>query len=452
MAHLSFECCEAVPVGIFVVDAGMGITFFNSTAERITGYSRSEALSCKCFEIFRAARCFEECPLRAALEKKNTVPFRTGNTILTKDNREIPIEISASVLSDENGNVTCAIECFQEPLPLADTNTTKKEAPKNRESFEAVIGTDSKMRDIIDILTVASKTDAHILLTGETGTGKDILARSIHRASNRREDRFIKVNCAAMPGELLESEFFGYKKGAFTDAKTDKPGRFQLAEGGTIFLDEIGELPLALQAKLLQVVDEKTFYPLGASKPHIVNVRVISSTNRNLAEMVEEGLFREDLFYRLNVINIELPPIRNRRSDIPILIDHFLSEFRPHDCGKSFAEALSDRAKEILLHYSYPGNIRELKHILEHACIMSQGKPITAAMLPPHLAVGTLSKQSGIDGPAAVEDLTVPDAEERDHILDTLRCHKWNRQKAATALSIDRTTLWRKMKRLKLLE
>ncbi len=448
MEHLSFECCEAVPVGIFVVDAGMGITFFNSTAERITGYSKSEALSCKCFEIFRAARCFEECPLRAALEKKDTVPFRTGNTILTKDNREIPIEISASVLSDENGNITCAIECFQEPLPDAARDRAKKGAPRNRASFDDIIGTDPTIRHIVDILTVASKTDAHILLTGETGTGKDILARSIHRASNRREGRFVKVNCAAMPGELLESEFFGYKKGAFTDAKTDKPGRFQLAEGGTIFLDEIGDLPLALQAKLLQVVDEKTFYPLGASKPQSVDVRVISSTNRNLAEMVEEGLFREDLFYRLNVIGIELPPLRDRPSDIPALTDHFLSNFRPHDCGASFEEALSAEAKDLLFHYSYPGNIRELKHILEHACIMSQGKPITAAMLPPRLTAGAPSKQSGIDGPGATTDFMGADAEERELILDTLRRQKWNRQKAATALSIDRTTLWRKMKRL----
>lgn len=442
---------DSLPVGVFAVDADMNITLFNSPAEQITGFTRREALSSKCFEIFRAQRCFQQCHLRAALEKKDASSvLRSQNIILTKDSIEIPINIVASVLTDEAGAVTGAIECFLQLAPDAVLQAKKKKKNRDTISFQSIVGNDPKICTIIDVLAIAAKTDAHILITGETGTGKDVFARCIHLASPRKEGRFIKVNCAAMPGELLESEFFGYRKGAFTDAKDDKPGRFQMAEGGTIFLDEIAELPLNLQAKLLQVLDEKTFYPLGASKPVVVDVRIISSTNQNLEKMVKEGSFREDLYYRLNVIGVELPPLRERSSDIPLLIDHFLKELSLHYGSASSGKALTAEAKDLLLHYSYPGNVRELKHILEHASIMSQGKAIMPSMLPECIFRPPVEYPCN-DDRTHKADITIVETEERSFILGMLRHNNWNRRKTAEELSIDRTTLWRKMKRLGLL-
>lgn len=428
---------DSLPIGIFVIDTDMNIVSFNACAERITGFSKAEAMACKCFEIFRAKQCFGACPLRAALEKKGA-NLRARNTILTRDNVEIPVEITASVMTDSEGQVTGALECFQEAFPenLADSGEDNDLPSEN--PFEYIIGNDPRIRKVVDICQVASKTDAQILITGETGTGKDVFARCIHQASLRREGRLIKVNCAAMPEDLLESELFGYKKGAFTDAKADKPGRFQLAEGGTIFLDEIGELGLGLQSKLLQVLDESTFYPLGASKPVIVDVRVVSSTNRDLERMVADGLFREDLYYRLKVINVVLPPLRDRSSDLHLFIDHFLNE-KGHEHG------LTARARELLLYHSYPGNIRELKHVVEHACIMSQEKPITPEMLPESVH-GSLEVETRNEQATLQDDFQGIDSEERAQILKALRDNGWSRQKTAEALSINRTTLWRKMK------
>ena len=443
---------DSMPVGVFTVDIDMNITDFNPVAEKITGFSQEEALQCKCYEIFRSPRCFRQCRLRAALEKgEGTGILRTQNRILRKDNIEIPIDITASVLADETGGVTGAIECFQEPFSDLIPEAQRRVERSDAVPFQNIIGNDQKILAIIEILAVAAKTDVHILITGETGTGKDVFARCVHKASPRNEGRFIKVNCAAIPGELLESEFFGYEKGAFTDAKTDKPGRFQMAEGGTIFLDEIAELPLNLQAKLLQVLDEKTFYPLGASKPVSVDVRVLSSTNRDLGQMVAEGTFRQDLYYRLNVIAVEIPPLRDRLSDIPLLIDHFLKEFFPHEGKVSSDGVITAEAQDLLLRYTYPGNVRELKHIIEHALVMSQGKPITPAMLP-EVLVRVSPPQAGTDSRIRKPGMSPSDDEERAHILDALREHSWNRRKTADALSIDRTTLWRKMKRLGLLD
>ncbi len=432
-----YQSFDTLPIGIFIIDKDMNIVSFNACAVSITGFSKSEAIGCKCFEIFRAKQCFGACPLRAALEMRE-VTLRARNTILTKGNIEIPVEITASVMTDSEGRVTGAVECFQHFCPESHAESKEDFDVPKENPFQNIIGKDPQIRKVIEIMKIASKTDAHILITGETGTGKDVFARCIHKASRRNEGRFIKVNCAAMPEDLLESEFFGYKQGAFTDAKADKPGRFQMAEGGTIFLDEIGELSLSLQSKLLQVLDERTFYPLGASKPVVVDVRVISSTNRNLERMVADGLFREDLFYRLKVINVELPPLRKRLSDLHLFINYFLKEME-HVPG------LTNGAEELLFCYRYPGNIRELKHVVEHACIMSQGGPITPEMLPESihhsLRVESCEAQSTIQG-----GFQGIDNEERTQILKALRENGWSRQKTADALAINRTTLWRKMK------
>jgi PAS domain S-box-containing protein len=433
---------DSVPMGIFAVDTAWRITFFNREAEKITGFTETGALGCRCYEIFRTDLCHTGCYLRQALETgKNIVKAR--NRILTKSNREVPVSITAAVLLDKTGNVLGGVESF-----LDDTARVALEK-RIEESYVLgdIVGKDEKMARLFDILPVLAESGASILILGETGTGKDIFARTIHNMSPHKAGPFIKVNCAALPDNLLESELFGYKKGAFTDAKQDKPGRFQLAEGGTIFLDEIGDLSQNLQAKLLQVLDEKEFYPLGSRHAVKVDVRVVASTNKNLPKMVRDGTFREDLYFRLKVIEVELPPLRERSSDIPLLIDHFVAELGA-SLGKEICGVSLD-AMKILLNYHYPGNVRELKHIVEHAVILCQGDNIPKGALPGSLFVpetnSVLSSMFSPDSPSAWTDPLL--AKERAAILEALTTCGWNRKLTAKALRINRTTLWRKMKK-----
>ncbi|MDY6953509.1 MAG: sigma 54-interacting transcriptional regulator, partial [Thermodesulfobacteriota bacterium] len=298
-----------------------------------------------------------------------------------------------------------------------------------------------------DMLPVVAESDASILLVGETGTGKDMFARAIHNMSHRKDGAFVKVNCAAVPDNLLESELFGYRQGAFTDAKRDKPGRFQQAEGGTIFLDEIGDLSQNLQAKLLQVLDEKEFYPLGSRQPTKVDVRVVASTNRNLPEMVKEGTFRADLYYRLRVIELEIPPLRERASDIPLLIDHFTAEMAS-SLGKEISGVKTD-AMKVLLNYAYPGNVRQLRNMIEHAVILSQQGEICKDDLPEYVFNSCAKK---IPPSAVLPDFhgapaQLLQAKEREALFEALATHGWNIQQTSKSLKINRTTLWRKMKK-----
>jgi transcriptional regulator with PAS, ATPase and Fis domain len=284
---------------------------------------------------------------------------------------------------------------------------------------------------------VVAGTDATILIEGATGTGKDLLAKVIHSESLRSDGPFVKVNCAAIPENLLESELFGYVKGAFTDAQKDKTGRFQEAEGGTIFLDEIGDLPLPLQAKLLRVIEDKEFYRLGSQHTSKVNVRIISATNRDLRQLVAGGLFRKDLFYRLNVFWIKVPELTERRVDLPILINHILRRL----CAAKGIPVpdISQRAMEVLLNYPYPGNIRELENILEHAVILCRDDTIQPNSLPDYLYQDLEE--------SAVQPDSHADPDERARLTAALNRHKWHKAKTARSLGIDRTTLWRKMKK-----
>jgi transcriptional regulator with PAS, ATPase and Fis domain len=294
------------------------------------------------------------------------------------------------------------------------------------------------------MVNVIAKSNATILIEGDTGTGKDLLAKVIHTTSRRSLKPFIKINCAAIPENLIESEIFGYAKGAFTGADRDKPGRFDEATGGTIFLDEIGDLPLALQAKLLRVLEDREFYPLGSRKTRKVDVRIISATNRGLGKMVADGLFRADLFYRLNVMRIELPPLRERRADLPLLIRHTLRQLcaaRNYPLPK-----ISGPAMNILLNLDYPGNVRELENILEHALIISRGDLIGTEHLPAYTAAQTAAARQPA-APAAADPPNPRDDADRRNIVKALQKHNGNRTRTAGALRIDRTTLWRKMKK-----
>ncbi len=299
------------------------------------------------------------------------------------------------------------------------------------------------MQQIFEILPIVADSEANVLVEGPTGTGKDLVAKIIHNASRRKDKPFVKVNCAALPDNLLESEMFGYVKGAFTGADRDKPGRFQEADGGSIFLDEIGDLPLSLQAKLLRVLEDKEFYPLGGRELCRVDVRIIAATNQILEDLVREKRFREDLFYRLNVMQLELPPLKERRGDIPLLISNFLKQY--NITKGSAVSRIAEDAMDILLNYDYPGNIRELENIIEHACVLCQGELIEWRHLP--MYIQGIKGHMGVDRVARAEVTTMRDQRERELIVEELEKHSWHRQRAAQALGMDRTTLWRKMKK-----
>ncbi|HNT69007.1 MAG TPA: sigma 54-interacting transcriptional regulator [Syntrophorhabdaceae bacterium] len=422
---LYVKLLDSIAVGIFTVNHNWEITFFNSEAEKITGYTKEEAIGCKCYEIFRTGLCHEGCHLKRAIRSKTKI-VKVRNIILTKSNKETPVDITVSILRDDKGKIIGGIESF---LDDSVRVSLEKEIYKSY-MFDDIVGKDEKILNLFEIFSCLARTDTQILIVGETGTGKGIFARAIHNMSSRNDKPFVKVNCAALPANLIESELFGYKKGAFTDARNDKPGRFQSAEGGTILLDEIGDLPIELQAKLLQVLDEKMFYPLGSAKPVRVDVRIIATTNKDLQQMMKSGSFREDLYYRLNVEEIKIPPLRERAIDVPLLADHFLRQYS--NKLEKHVQRVSPRAMKILLNHPYPGNVRELKHIIEHAVIVCNGDEINIDDLP-------LSIRKKVSH--------APAHNEEGELLTVLRNNGWNRGKAAKVLKINRTTLWRKMKK-----
>ncbi|UCE51783.1 MAG: sigma 54-interacting transcriptional regulator [Desulfobacterales bacterium] len=429
---------DNLAVGIFTVDRGGRITFFNTEAEKISDFNRREILGQPCKAIFEGERAQEVCLLQDTIVDGISRNSRQGK-MMTRDGVTIPIRANYMALRNEKGTVVGGLTTFHD-LTLVHQ---LKQAMKDRYTFHDMIGKSPTMQHIFEMVNVVASTDATILIEGATGTGKDLLAKVIHSASRRSDKPFVKVNCAAIPDNLLESEMFGYVKGAFTGAEKDKTGRFQEADGGSIFLDEIGDLPLALQAKLLRVLEDREFYRLGSRRTIKVNVRIISASNRNLENLVKKRLFREDLYYRLNVFRIELPELKDRHVDLPILIGHILRRLSVTR-GVRLPE-VSERVMEILLNYNYPGNVRELENILEHALIICQEDTIQARHLPEYLqAYHAAHKSPPLRSPKQID---VSDLAERNTIISMLQQHNWHRSKTAKALDMDRTTLWRKIKK-----
>ena len=428
---------DNLDIGIFTVNRGGLITFFNQAAERISGYSRRDVLGKSCVAIFESDTADDVCKLKESMVDGNARTSRRGE-IITAEGERIPIEATYLALRNEKGTIVGGLATFKDLTLVHQLDR----AISNRYTFHDMIGRDPAMSRIFDMVRVVAPTDTTVLIEGATGTGKDLLAGVIHSTSRRAECDMVKVNCAALPDNLLESEMFGYVRGAFTGAGRDKPGRFQDADGGTIFLDEIGDLPLGLQAKLLRVIEDREFYPLGSRRTTRVDVRVISASNRPLEELVSRGLFREDLFYRLNVVRIALPPLRQRRGDLPLLIRHITRRLSSA-MGKSMP-ALSEKTLKILLNYDYPGNVRELENILEHALIICPDDVIEARHLPDYLG-----RRAAAGAPAPAPAAVRPALQlQREQLAAALRRHGGNRSATARSLGIDRTTLWRRMKKL----
>jgi PAS domain S-box-containing protein len=425
-------------VGIFTVNRGGHITFFNSEAEKISGYDRREVLGKPCAQFFGDQAADDMCLFREPMEKDWMNKSRQGE-IVTQTGESVPIRANYIPLKNEKETVIGGLATFHDLTLVRQLD----QAIRDRYTFHDMIGKSPEMQKVFEKVTIVAAADATILIEGPTGTGKDLLAKVIHHSSARASSPFVKVNCAAIPRDLLESEMFGYAKGAFTGADRDKPGRFSEADGGTIFLDEIGDLPLPLQAKLLRVLEDREFYPLGSRHTQKVDVRIISATNRGLGELVENSLFREDLFYRLNVFRFDLPSLKNRRVDIALLINHILRRL----CTARDIQLvnISRPTMEILLNFDYPGNIRELENILEHALIISQESEILPQHLPDYIQ--RPMQASKLDDKRQTDFADGLHRRERQKIEQALTRNSGNRTRTAQELGMDRTTLWRKMKR-----
>ncbi len=426
---------NSIADGVFTTDNDGKITFMNKAAEEITGFSSKEAVGHYCFDVFRADICQSRCALKETLKTKKEI-INLSATILKKGGQQVPISISTAVLKDGKGRIIGGVETFRD---LSAIEELKKELSQ-KYTLGDILSKNHLIHDIFNILPNIAESDSTILIQGASGTGKELFAKAIHNLSRRKDKTFVKVNSGALPDTLLESELFGYVKGAFTDAKRDKPGRFALANEGTIFLDEVGDMSPSLQVKLLRVLQEKEYEPLGATSPRKTDVRIIAATNKDLSTLVNEGKFRDDLFYRLNVVKIELPPLSQRREDIPLLIDHFIQKFNAK-MGKQIL-GLADQALRLLLKHDYPGNVRELENIIEHAFVLCTGNRIDVDCLPKQVTMG--QEEGGRFSPREEHPFEKAEA---GIVKQTLEKHRGNRIKAAQDLGISRATLWRKMKK-----
>jgi len=424
---------DSIADGVFTVDQDWLITSFNRAAEKITGVPREEAIGQRCKDVLKADICEKDCCLRKTMKTGEQI-INKKVAIINAEGHKLPVSISTALLRDQEGKLLGAVETFRDISVEEDL----RKAVLQKYNFADILSKNHKMLQLFDILPDIAAGGSTVLIEGESGTGKELIARAIHNLSPRRKASFVAVNCSALPDTLLESELFGYKAGAFTDAKKDKPGRFKLAENGTLLLDEIGEIAPAMQVKLLRVLQEKTYEPLGATQSVEHNVRVIAATNKNLEDLVRQGRFREDLFYRINVFKISLPPLRERMEDVPLLIDHFISRFDL--LQKKEIEGVSQEAMSVLMAHTYPGNIRELANIIERAFIFCKEGLIEKKHLPESLFARPLRKTRN-DVPS------FRDAE-ADWLINALQKNNWNCPETARQLGIHKSTLYRKIKSL----
>ena len=425
---------DSINEGVFTVDLDWRIAAFNKAAQRITGVSAAQAIGNRCCDVFRASICETSCALRRTMASGKPIVNATAH-IVNQHGQRVPIRISTALLRDAQGKIIGGVETFQD---LTQVEELQKEL-QARYTFEDIVGRSPAMMRLFDILPQIAASSSTVLIEGPSGTGKELFARAIHNLSPRRKKPFVAVNCAALPDTLLESELFGHKAGAFTDAKRDKPGRFALAEGGTIFLDEIGDISPAMQVRLLRVLQERVIEPLGGVKSVPVDVRVIAATNKSLARLIRSGQFREDLYYRIRVVYLSLPHLAQRREDIPLLVDHLVAKFNRLQ-SKDVA-GVSDQVLARLMEHDYPGNVRELENIIEQAFVLCQSGMIELNHLPPELRPA---------GSHAIQDSQPMSLEgvEKLFIREALQRRGGNRRLAAQDLGIDVSTLYRKIRTL----
>ena len=428
---------ERISDGVFTVDADWRITSFNRAAESITGIRRRDAIGKACSDVFRASMCEADCALRHTVKTSKPIINKSA-FIVNAVGRRIPISVSTAMLRDERGRIIGGAETFRD---LSLVEELRKEL-EGRCQMGDLVSHSIALRRICELLPQIAPSNATVLIHGETGTGKELLARAIHTLSPRKNKPFVPVNCGALPDTLLESELFGYVKGAFTGAAQDKPGRFALAEGGTVFLDEIGDISPAMQVRLLRVLQERTYEPLGSTQTRHADVRIIAATHRDLAALIRKGTFREDLFYRLNVVKLELPPLRKRKEDIPLLVEHFVARFNRRQ-GKSVVGVAPD-VMALLMAHDYPGNVRELENLIERAFVLCG----TGRIERSHLPIELTGQSTAAFIPAGDTIAAQTHAAEALAIRAALEQCGFNRLAAARELGLHKSTLFRKMKAL----
>lgn len=433
---------DSIADGVFTVNLEWKITSFNRAAEEITGIKKNEAIGRHCWEVFKASICEQGCLLRKTIETGYSF-VNQSIFIVNSEGERIPVSISTALLKDNKGKTIGGVETFRD---LSVVEELRKELA-DKHTFLDIISKNKEMKRLFGMLELIAESDTTVLIEGESGTGKELFAKAIHSISNRRKGPLITINCSSIPDTLLESELFGYKAGAFTDAKKDKSGRLALAEGGTLFLDEIGDISQLLQAKLLRVLQDKVYEPLGSTSSLKANVRIVAATNKNLEKLVKNGAFRDDLYYRVNVVKLLLPPLRKRKEDIPLLSEHFIRKFNRLNDRK--IQEISPEALSILMSHYFPGNIRELENIIEYASLVCKKIILGIEHLPEYLH--QQSDNTRISPPNALpqQEFSFNDIE-RNFIFKALRENSWNRSITAAKLGIHPTTLWRKIKRLKL--
>lgn len=425
---------DSIADGVFTVDRHYVITSFNRAATQISGIPAVQALGRRCSEVFNSDACGPDCPLVKAIREDHSL-IRYPILIDCGGGKRASISVTASPMRDRTGMSVGGIVTFRDFSLIEELQRKVQESVP----FQDIISRNKRMQEIITLIPRIAESGSTVLIEGESGTGKDLIARAIHNLSLRKGGPFVVVNCGALPDTLLESELFGYMAGAFTDARKDKPGRFAQANGGSIFLDEIGDVSPALQVRLLRVLQERTFEPLGSTKTLRSDVRVIAATNKSLSEEVASGRFRQDLYYRVNVVRIGLPPLRERSEDILPIAESFIHRMN-RVTGKNIL-GLSPRSIEAFMNYHWPGNVRELENVIEHAFILCPDGLILCEHLP-----ATIPSRG--NGPGSnLAGKTLEDIQTRA-IRNALARHHGNLSAAARELGVDRTTLWRKLKRM----
>jgi PAS domain S-box-containing protein len=429
---------ESIADGVFTIDLDWRITSFNRAAEAITGCRRSNAIGQKCYDVFRASVCQSACAMKTTLESGSQL-IDLQVDILNSQGRIIPISISTAVLRNKSGKIVGGVETFRD---LSCVEAIRRQLNQKFQVAD-IISKNSSLLKVLETLPAIAESGSTVLVEGPSGSGKELVSRALHTLSPRSAGAFVAVNCSALPDTLLESELFGYMRGAFTDAHQDKPGRIARAEKGTLFLDEIGDVSPTLQPKLLRFLQEREYEPLGAVRSKKADVRIIAATNQDLAVKVEQGGFRRDLYYRLNVIRLKLPPLSSRREDIPLLVEHFLARF--NTLMRKRIQSVSAEVMTLFMHYDFPGNIRELANSLEHAVVLCTKPQILIEHLPEEMLRSRLNLS---ESAVCVCDLDPLKSAEAETIRKALSKHNDNRRQTAAALGISVVTLWRKMKAL----
>jgi PAS domain S-box-containing protein len=444
------QIIDSMADGVFTMDAGGRISSWNPSMERISGYTAEEALGRTC-QILQCSRCFgKKCP--AGIKKCGIIELGISEAkecfLKHKEGHNVSIIKNASVVRDENNSIIGVVETVTDMTELSKARRKIEEAVLRlgeMHRLDNIIGKSRAMRDVFTAIKAAAASDVTVLVHGDSGTGKELVAGAIHYNSERAAGPLITVNCSALSESLLESELFGHVKGAYTGALHDRAGRFEEAEGGTVFLDEIGELSPYIQVKLLRVLQEREIERVGESKRRKINIRIIAATHRNLYTLVREGAFRDDLYYRLKVFPIQLPPLCQRRDDIPLLVGHFIQKHNQKTAKQILG--VSQATLRIFMDYSWPGNVRELENAIEHAFVVCNREQIEPYDLPVELRQARYRQLNKEDTNRSVSRPYRRVKIAKEELINILNESDWNKAEAARRIGISRTAVWKYMKK-----